>query len=495
MRDTIVIGKDLSSLIAALALARAGRKTILIEDGKAEDCQESSYAFSNNLSPCFSLGSEQTLLNLLKRIHPLPDEAPEFLHLDPAFQIILPEHRIEFFREDRDLVADLIREFPRFESHIVKFYRSVKVYGDLINKWIAEDVDIRELPFKSLMSRFFRFPAIIAGCCSLVILTSRMDEQFKKVILAQLTLLSGLRIKSSLFPLSVAYLLSLPSRGIYYPLGGRLIWMNWLRKGFVEAGGEILCNSSIIRINSKSNVNVDIERSGSSYSLQSKNLIISTQFEKIHLLLGEQKIVPRQNRFLARFEPVEYPLCIHLGVNEECIPEQMAPLTLIIPDDPAPSCIELSTLIVQVSLRGEESRAPLGKRAISITTFLKASPLNLSDTEIKESIKQAIDSLESFLPFLRENIDYIDVEKIIESSRQYHDTVDLKYASRMMLTSGIRNFSTPRTPFPNVFLTGSIMRAGLGFEGEVLSGLDAAYAAGLQSIRRSTEHERAELTD
>jgi hypothetical protein len=37
----------------------------------------------------------------------------------------------------------------------------------------------------------------------------------------------------------------------------------------------------------------------------------------------------------------------------------------------------------------------------------------------------------------------------------------------------MNNFS-PRTPLPNVFLTGGVIRAGLGFEGEILSGMEAS---------------------
>jgi hypothetical protein len=36
---------------------------------------------------------------------------------------------------------------------------------------------------------------------------------------------------------------------------------------------------------------------------------------------------------------------------------------------------------------------------------------------------------------------------------------------------------SPRTRIPNVLLTGGILRAGLGFEGEIIAGMDAAFRA------------------
>ena len=40
------------------------------------------------------------------------------------------------------------------------------------------------------------------------------------------------------------------------------------------------------------------------------------------------------------------------------------------------------------------------------------------------------------------------------------------------------NTLSPETPLRNVLLTGGVLRAGLGFEGEILSGMDAALLAG-----------------
>jgi hypothetical protein len=48
---------------------------------------------------------------------------------------------------------------------------------------------------------------------------------------------------------------------------------------------------------------------------------------------------------------------------------------------------------------------------------------------------------------------------------------------------GLKTLS-PRTRIPNVWLTGGILRAGLGFEGEILAGMDAAHEAGQGGRRR-----------
>jgi phytoene dehydrogenase-like protein len=482
MYDTIVIGRDLSSLIAALALSRGGKKTILVEEGREVDYQETGYTFSNNSSPCSGLGSEQMVQRLLKKLHPLPDEAPQFLQMDPAFQVILPGHKIDFSRYYNDLTNDIIREFPHCEQVIRKFYKTVAKNSELIEKWIKEDENGESPYFRMMLRRLCRLPVVVAGCCSLAILAKSGGEVFKKVIKAQHAILSNLYVENDVFPLSMAYLLSLPSRGIFYPIGGKRAWLNWLKKGIIEAGGVILEDSSIIRMDTKPNVNVDLESSGLPTTLRSHNLIVSAQWEKINLFLGEQKVFRKRSHFLTKLEPAAYPLCVHLGVKEECIPEKMAPLTIFLLDKLKPAK-DQNLLLVETSLPGEATRAPEGRRAVSITTHIKGSPLKLTDLEIKGFVANVIDSLEIFLPFLRENIDYINIEKTIALSRQCQDVANQKYQFSKTLFSGMRSLS-PKTPLPNVFLTGAIMRAGLGFEGEILSGLDAAISAGFDSVAK-----------
>ncbi len=84
-------------------------------------------------------------------------------------------------------------------------------------------------------------------------------------------------------------------------------------------------------------------------------------------------------------------------------------------------------------------------------------------------------NLNSFLPFLNENIDFIDLEKSIYVSKSYHRTINLKYTMKKPILG--MSFLTGKTPLKNVFLTGGMMMPGLGFEGEIMSGLNAAELA------------------
>jgi phytoene dehydrogenase-like protein len=289
---------------------------------------------------------------------------------------------------------------------------------------------------------------------------------------AQIAMLSYSDIAGFPFPLSAAYLLTAPTRGLFYSAGGRNAWCDWLRKGFRDSGGELIDGCSVMRIDTNPDINVDLECSGASKTVRGRNLIVSAQWEKMNLLLFQQKICRSLVNRLGINRPNAHPFSLHMGLREEGIPEKMAPYAVVVPDKNEPAR-ELNLLLLEASMPGDTCRAPVGRRAVSVTVFLPDSPLVLDDFKLKAISQAIIDSLDWFLPFLRESIDYLNVEKSIAIARQSQESVSKRYPAGKRAIIAMNNFS-PRTPLPNVFLTGGVIRAGLGFEGEILSGMEAS---------------------
>ncbi len=477
MYDTIIIGGDLCSLIAALAASRHGLKTLLVTEGNPEaEYRDAGYAFPIDPVPLSGFGSEQTVLRLLGELHLSLAEAPKMLLVDPAFQVILRGHRIDLFHDTNQMINDMIREFPLQEQKIRRIYHTVLKTSTLVERWIGEDYTDRPDHLAKLFRYAVRLPASIAGTYALAVRGNETARALERVIEAQIAVLSHLDITDRFLPLSAAYILSLPARGLFYPLGGRNAWMNWLRKEYVDSGGKLIDGCSVMRIDTKPKIIVDIEYAGSSSALHGDVLIVSAHWEKLNLLLLHQKAFRRVVRRLGSSRPNAYPFCLHLGVHQEGLPEKMAPYVAVVSDDKIPARHQ-NLVFIEKSLQGETGRAPEGRRAISATVFLKESPLVLDDAGLKGIATTILDALEGFLPFLRESIDYVNIEKSIAFARQSQESVNQKYCARKHSIIAMNTLS-PQTPLSNVLLTGGILRAGLGFEGEIFSGMEAALLAG-----------------
>jgi hypothetical protein len=87
-----------------------------------------------------------------------------------------------------------------------------------------------------------------------------------------------------------------------------------------------------------------------------------------------------------------------------------------------------------------------------------------------------MEKLEGFLPFLREHLAFLDVDRSIDVCRQYQQVVNPRYRFSGPLRRILPTFPV-RSPHRNIFLTGGMTFAGFGFEGEVLSGIKAGYHA------------------
>ncbi|MHB8908320.1 MAG: phytoene desaturase family protein [Syntrophales bacterium] len=476
MYDAIIIGQDLSALVAALTASRRGLKTVLVNDGDLKNgYQEAGYSFPIDPTPILGAGQEKTIFRLLRERDILPDDAPPLILMDPAFQVILPGHRVDLFHDREQLIRDLIREFPLEVQEIRRFYHAVSKNGELMERWISEDASGPRHGFGRLISQIVRYTQALTSRPSLTIRGNRNFSALRSIMDAQIALLSYLDITGFPFPISVAYLLTSPTRGLFYSAGGRNAWSDWLRKGFRDAGGELIDGCSIMRIDTKPDINVDLECSGTSKTIRGKKLIVSAQWEKLNLLLFQEKIFRRLVNRLESDRPHAHPFSLHMGIREGGIPEKMSPYAVVVPDEKK-TARGLNLLFFEMSLPGDTRRAPEGKRAASVTVYLQDSPLVLDDSKLKAIAKTIIDSLDWFLPFLRESIDHIDVERSIAVARHSQEIVNKKYPVGKRSIIAMSNLS-PRTPLRNVFLTGGIIRAGLGFEGEILSGMDAASLA------------------
>jgi len=476
MYDTIIIGSDLSSLIAAVTSASRGRKTLLLSrDDISDILTTSGYSFNVDPMPLAGFGPHQTLSRFFSD-HGIPPADNTSIHtLNPAFQMILPDHRIELFYNSNDLIGEIEKELSLEGVDIRGIYSSMLKMSDIINTWIQGNPCVMQTHYKHFVMLIRNFPEILKLKWSLLTMVRIIQKNppLKKVFENVINILSYLDTNGNLLmPLISPYILSLPHRGLYYHMGGKGLFMEMLRTGFSDAGGELIQYRTVKRITTGNKIKVEMDGCEPAIQISGKHLIISTKSEVFTQLLFDNKKFGRLQRRLKRVEKRYYPFTLHLGVLEKGIPEKMCPYTAVIVEDER-NRMDSNIIYIEMSMPEDIRRAPAGKRALSATIFLKDNPMRLSSLELEERSNAIIRQLETFLPFLRENLDYLNVEVSIELSKKYQEVVNQKFRMKNHSFIGMANLSN-RTPLKNVYLTGGMLMAGLGFEGEIISGINAA---------------------
>ena len=477
MYDAIVIGNDLSSLIAATTLSHHGIKTIFISEGNAQYIYtESGYTFNIDPSPLTGFGPTQICSRLSADLGISLTDCTGLCLLNPGLQIIMPEHRIDFFCDREELIKEIEREFAGIGEDIRKLYTPVLKISDFIGKWIIEKPYIFPKSYKELIMLLRNIPTLMVEWLSLLKAFKKIktNPYLKRLFEVESALLSNFHMDSNIGKLSVpsAYTLSLPLRGLYYCAGGNELLLRSIKSRFEDTGGQLIKNCSVIRINAGRGIDVDIQMPGTLSKIEGRYLIVSTKWEKLKLLLFNDRKYRRLERRLKSVKSVCYPFTLHMGVPDKCIPEKMATYVAVFVDRQT-TIMDNNFVFIEISAAGDTKRAPQGNRALSATVYLKESPLVLNDEDLKDISKTVLHSLEPFLPFLQENLDFINIDKSIKLSREYQEMINQKYYMRYCPFLGVSSISN-KAHIRNVYMTGGMLLAGLGFEGEIISGINAA---------------------
>ena len=476
MYDTIVIGNDLSSLVAAAVLSHNGKKTALLSESDAKHVySDFGYTFNIDPSPLTGFGPKQICSRLLEDLD-IPVAASSGLQLlNPGLQIILSDHRLDCFHGREEFLGDMEREFSGHVDEIRKLYSSVLKISGLVHQRIMEKPYSYPSKFNEFLSLLKDIPVIQKEryWLSKRFKSIAKNHSLTRVLEATSAILSNtINNRNSPFSISSAYALSLLLRGLYHHVGGNETLVGLLKSAFEASGGHLIKNCSVMRINVGKGIDIDVSISETLSQIQGRYLIASTKWEKLRLLLLSGRKMRRMERRLMMVKSAYFPFTLHMGILERCIPEKMATYVALIIDKDRP-VMDDNLVFVEISTSECKERAPAGKRALSATIFLKENPLVLTNDDLKEVSQVIFCALEKFLPFLRENLDFLNIGTSIELSRKCQELVNQKYTMRPDSYFGVSGISS-KTPIRNVFLTGGMLWPGLGFEGEILSGLNAA---------------------
>lgn len=476
MYDTIVLGDDPGSLIAAVTLASHGGKTVLLTMEDTPDLySESGYTFDIDPLPWTGSNRGNALRQLLAHLLITHEDYP----LDPALQIIFQEHRIDIYNDTGLCLKEMEREFPDNTLQILNFYKSIAKSDTFASGLIDKNLHLQPETVWDYINLLRNMPVIVLKKRAFAanLRNIQNEPELKKIVEAQILLLSNLD-PHDISPISFAKTLSLPLNKFFYHTGGKHHLIEKLKKKF-EADGGIIERCSISTLELERAIKAGVKVGGEDIpTIYGRNIIISTKYENFTSLLEENRKFSALRKRYDKINPSLYPFTIHIGVRDGCMPEKMGAYVVIVSDEAGPA-EDGNLLFLETSKPGDTLRAPDGKRAVSATTFLKNSPSELDNSVLENIAEVMLKNLGGFLPFLKENLDFMDLEKSIDISRSRHGTINHKYRVKnpFIGMSSLPN----KTPLKNVFLTGGMLMPGLGFEGEIMSGINAAKLAILEN--------------
>ena len=475
MYDLIVIGDDLSSHVAAAYASQNGLSTLLVaESGLGGLHLIGDFVFHLDPTPMTGLGPDQIGRKILEEMGiSLP--AGEDGEINPAYQILLPNHRIDFFNTLDELLVELCREFPSLEADLRDFYESAFDATAVFENWFDAHPLLQPSGLKEFVSYLKIFPKIFRY----KFLAVRFDKTLsahpvvEKIWEAQQAL-CALNLHD-LFSFSSAQLNCAPFRGVSFFSQGKQYLFNALIEKLETSNGLYLSHCRVASIGHGKPIEVELQTSdGKTTKTSAQALVVSSKADALSLICGPKNFSSVADR-LRPAALASYPFSLFLGVKRSCLPEKLGRHVAIIPDEKK-DLSDDNLLILHIPPPDSNHIFSEEKTALSVTVFLPDREELWHVEALKRRAEMMLNCLDSYFPFLRDNIELLSLDQSIDLSLAYRKTVSPKYFIR---NAALTSFAakTNKTRFENVFLTGASLLSDAGFAAEFVSGKNAAQRA------------------
>ena len=275
-----------------------------------------------------------------------------------------------------------------------------------------------------------------------------------------------------LFSFSAAFQHLAPRRGVFHFSEGKQFLFNALIKKLEENKGLYLSNQEVVSISAQKLIDVGLrQENGSISKLSAKNLIISTKAKSLAFIRDGQRPLVASDRF----RPVRimrHPFTVFLGVASKCLPQELARHAAVVSDIDK-DLYEENLIILETGLPSHGGDPVNAETSLSATVYLENNEDKWTPDALRREGSSIPERLEWFLPFLRNNIKWFDLDKSIEISLERRQVVTPVYNIRNSFFTSFSAKST-KTRLPNVFLTGASLLADAGFDAEIISGKNSA---------------------
>lgn len=462
--DVAILGTGLSGLIAANRLIRENRSVLILkEEGYRSSYTRGGYHFF----PMTTFSEQRIPAGLLRRLSFSGDqrEGPKKRTLSKqngAFQVILPESRIDLYRDPSLLEREWKREFPKELKQIEFFYAELKRIKEILKR--IKSKAIPESNFPICESSFFKkwpsFDGLPGGETDRWL--SSFSPEFKTFI--ELQMISYGYLWSDSFSLSLVSHLLLDDDGD--TLEARVDLEN-VEQGMIEkftrSGGSIQEIQGVEKAEMNRRDEISFQLRGEGKTVRCRTFLLNSPLHHVSSLFGKKgKVLGEWSKKIRpRFALVPF----FLGINEKVVPVGMGNLLVSLSDLQKPY-ENGNLLFLRLSPKGDEHHAPEGKRALTVQGLLPYEDLN------KSSISNLRDGmmlhLKHLFPFLENHIEFIDeawAEDQIHCWSYPHYYFEGKFDFKW------RKGIVPAKISKRLFFSGKENFPYLGLEGEILAGL------------------------
>ncbi len=473
MYDIVVIGSDISALVAAALAVDRGASTLMVGEDSlpAPFSLPGGYTFDPCPLPWTGFDDRGISIGILGAMGmdfhpPCPEES--------LLQVVLPNRTVDFSsgveRRSRETARDLLIDHGTIRKHYETIRKDADYVRGCIAGILAEDSGLRTHLRRESQERLGR-------------LLRRKERLFRNLrkdmppwalgaFEAEYAFFSPYR-RYDIFSELSSYCIDSSLRGSYYistGLKGSIV--DFLQSKILRGKGSIMICDKIDRVKPEAGIVVETIAGGVRDRHRGRRLFVSTKWRGFPLLIRQEE---RLSKWMSvHFESrrfISFPFTIHLGVEESSLPEKMGEHLLIYCGKSLGSLYG-PFLYLHASPRGSSDAAPAGHRALELTALLGHSPACLREEVLLFIASFMLHRLYYYFPFLREGTKNLDVEASIKESRAASHLTGHGYAARCRSWDTLPLLESS-SPIRGLSFTGGELMPLLGFDGDIISAVNS----------------------
>jgi hypothetical protein len=465
--DAVLVGLNLSSLLAGALLSKRGFRVLLI--GHAQPWP--SYEVRGVRLPIapFALPAPDSpvLARIFAELALRPTLQRRMRVLSPAFQVVMPGHRLDMTTESSWLTRELTREFPDARHAMEELLRSAAHSAPAIEALLDRDLmwpplgwfeerdftrALRERPLGAEGEPRPIWPELDPSQPLGRVLAACVDRELD----ASPRVLRNVRGVLSSAELDEGGL-----TGLY----------ELLIETIRHHNGVLRLNERVDRLTLKRGALTAVHSFPSDEEIGCHHLLWALPVARLTPLLEDRSVLDPLFAEVGEPRPRYARFTLNLLLRAHAVPEGMAKRALVI--DREPLWVELQRV---------------GERAVM--TVQARVDLRDGMPALGGQRERMLDGLTTLSPFLREHLELIDsphdglaIQDVqtgesfmpSEGSRRGPDTMEMVYTFPQTRIHGTVGLDV-RTPIKRLLLCNTQVVAGLGFEGTLLSAYSAARA-------------------
>jgi prolycopene isomerase len=392
--DVIVIGAGLEGLLCAALLAKRGKQVIVLEEsptpgGASFRLTKSGYAFIKG--PTLFLGFERDglydrlLTELGLSLSMLKREGLLFRKTQPPLQIVLPDHRLDYFTEPGELLEELKREFPDQVQELKAFWSEMEQWEQIIRPRMhqAQRVNPRTVQdwIQGLRDRIRYSSAVRTQRrqrAETFLTRHRLSPEIQHGLELLLLIFIGKTIDEAT-GLDLTHLLGLIQREMITISGGIPRLSELLVKVIQEHHGEVVYRQQAAEI---------------ILQHRTPDGIRTVDGETVH---GTSVILNLPWQSAAERSPLRKEFTLYFGVAEKVLPSPMKDHLLFLQSYGRPPLAD-NFLYLQVNSVQDSWAAPKGQRALQVIGYLPETDRPRRDV-LQSLVQPVTDHLTWLMPF------------------------------------------------------------------------------------------------